>query len=68
MAMGDGENDVEMLQMCGLGVAMGNAGPVARAAADVVVTTNDQHGVAEAIRTYVLKQADVVAAGASESS
>ena len=48
--MGDGENDVEMLQLCGLGVAMGNAGPGARAAADVVVATNDEHGVAQAIR------------------
>jgi hydroxymethylpyrimidine pyrophosphatase-like HAD family hydrolase len=65
MAMGDGENDVEMLQMCGLGVAMGNAGPAAKSAADVVVATNDNQGVAEAIREYVLKQADVVAAGAS---
>lgn len=32
-----------------LGVAMGNAGPKARAAADVVVATNDEDGVAEAI-------------------
>ena len=54
--MGDGENDVEMLQLCGLGVAMGNAGPGARAAADVVVATNDEHGVAQAIRQYVLEE------------
>lgn len=32
-----------------LGVAMGNAGLKARAAADVVVATNDENGVAEAI-------------------
>jgi hypothetical protein len=32
-----------------LGVAMGNAGPRVKAAADVTVSTNDEGGVAEAI-------------------
>lgn len=55
MALGDGENDVEMLQLAGLGVAMGNAGPKAKAAADVVLEeTNDQDGVARAIMDYVV--------------
>nr|ADF43173.1 HDH1m [Chlamydomonas reinhardtii] len=58
LALGDGENDVEMLQLAGLGVAMGNAGPKARAAADVVLAaTNDQDGVAEAIQRFVLEPA-----------
>jgi len=34
MGIGDGENDVEMLRLCGLGVAVGNAGAAARAAAE----------------------------------
>ena len=55
MAMGDGENDIEMLQLAGLGVAMGNAGPKLKAVADVVVATNDQDGVAEAIQKFVLQ-------------
>ncbi|GIL55625.1 hypothetical protein Vafri_11159 [Volvox africanus] len=56
MALGDGENDVEMLQMAGLGVAMGNAGPKAKSAADVVLEeTNDEDGVAKAIIRYVLE-------------
>lgn len=39
-----------------LGIAMGNAGPKARAAANVVLdVTNDQDGVAEAIRRFVLQ-------------
>lgn len=38
-----------------LGVAMGNAGPKARAAANVVVSSNDDHGVAEAIDRFVLQ-------------
>eukprot|EP00199_Chlamydomonas_sp_CCMP681_P002924 CAMPEP_0119104166 /NCGR_PEP_ID=MMETSP1180-20130426/2445_1 /TAXON_ID=3052 ORGANISM="Chlamydomonas cf sp, Strain CCMP681" /NCGR_SAMPLE_ID=MMETSP1180 /ASSEMBLY_ACC=CAM_ASM_000741 /LENGTH=308 /DNA_ID=CAMNT_0007088847 /DNA_START=132 /DNA_END=1058 /DNA_ORIENTATION=- len=54
MALGDGENDVEMLQLVGLGVAMGNAAPKACLAADVRVGTNDEDGVAEAIERYVL--------------
>jgi Cof subfamily protein (haloacid dehalogenase superfamily) len=55
MAMGDGENDVEMAQMVGLAVAMGNAVPELRAVADVVVGTNDEEGVAEAIERFVLE-------------
>ncbi|KAG2443542.1 hypothetical protein HXX76_001894 [Chlamydomonas incerta] len=66
MALGDGENDVEMLQLAGLGVAMGNAGPKAKAAADVVLeATNDQDGVAEAIRRFVLEPARLAEATAA---
>jgi magnesium-transporting ATPase (P-type) len=42
MAMGDGENDLEMLQLAGLSIAMGNAGRRLKAVADFVVGTNDQ--------------------------
>lgn len=55
MAIGDGENDIEMLQMAGLGVAMGNADAAVQATADVVVASNDENGVAEAIRRFVLQ-------------
>lgn len=54
LACGDAENDCEMLRMVGVGVAMGNAKPEAREAADVVVGTNDEDGVAEAIERFVL--------------
>ena len=55
VAVGDGENDVGMLRAAGTGVAMGNAGKLARRAAKYVVErTNDEDGVAEAIRKYVL--------------
>jgi Cof subfamily protein (haloacid dehalogenase superfamily) len=54
MAIGDGENDVEMLRLAGIGVAVGNAMPVAKAAADVVVGSNNDDGVAEAIERFVL--------------
>ena len=54
MAMGDGENDLEMLELACVGVAMSNAGARVKAAADVVVPSNDEDGVAEAIQRYVL--------------
>lgn len=54
MALGDGENDVEMLRHVGLGVAMGNAVQQAVDAADATTATNADDGVAEAIAKYVL--------------
>lgn len=55
LAIGDGENDLEMLQLAGIGVAMGNAGTAVRAVANHIVATNDHHGVAEAIQKFVLR-------------
>ncbi len=54
MAIGDGVNDVSMLRDAGLGVAMGNAAPEVRQAADVVTAANDEDGAALAIERYVL--------------
>ncbi|CAE7672384.1 YBEY [Symbiodinium microadriaticum] len=49
LACGDAENDVEMLEMVGLGIAVGDGKPKALAAADIVVSPSTQDGVAEAI-------------------
>lgn len=49
MAFGDGDNDVEMLAMMGVGVAMGNGTPAAKAAADYVTLTNDDDGIVDAL-------------------
>lgn len=46
-AVGDGGNDVAMLQAAALGVAMGNASAEAKAAADLVIDTNDHDGLAQ---------------------
>jgi len=54
MAIGDNENDLSMIEYAGLGVAMGNAVPLIKEAANVVTATNDEHGVAEAIKKFVL--------------
>jgi len=53
MAIGDGENDIEMVKLAGLGVAVANANPKLKAIADAVVSSNDEDGVAEAIERYV---------------
>lgn len=55
VAVGDSLNDIAAIQAAGLGVAMGNAQEEVKAAADVVTLTNNEHGVAEVIRSYVLR-------------
>ncbi len=54
IAFGDGSNDVTMLSMAGIGVAMGNACEEARAAADRITGTNTADGVASFLEEYVL--------------
>lgn len=54
MAFGDGENDIEMIEYAGFGVAMGNACPGAKAAADYVAPGNDEDGVAKTIEEFLL--------------
>lgn len=49
VAIGDGLNDVGMVQRAGFGVAMGNAIPAVRLVADAVVAPFDRDGVAEAV-------------------
>jgi hypothetical protein len=48
-AIGDHVNDVSMLRAADLGIAMGNAAPAAREAADVVTLACGDDGVAHAI-------------------
>ena len=55
MAIGDGMNDVAMIQYAGIGVAMGNAKAAVQASADYVTASNSQDGVAEAIEKFALK-------------
>jgi hydroxymethylpyrimidine pyrophosphatase-like HAD family hydrolase len=54
MAIGDGINDIDLLQAVGMPVAVGNAIPEAKAVAKAVVASNDEDGVAEAIELFVL--------------
>jgi Cof subfamily protein (haloacid dehalogenase superfamily) len=54
MAVGDWTNDIAMLKEAGLGVAMGQAPDEVKAAADYVTASIDEHGLAEAIRKFIL--------------
>ncbi len=53
MAVGDSHNDLTMLQVAGLGVAMANASPEIKSIANAHTTSNEDDGVARAIRRYV---------------
>ena len=53
-AIGDNDNDVTLLRWAGTGIAMGNATVAAKAAADLVTSSNLRDGAAEAIETWVL--------------
>jgi len=53
-AVGDNDNDAEMLATAGLGIAMANATPRALAAADCVTQADhDSDGLAEAINKFI---------------
>lgn len=52
MAIGDGENDIEMLKLANLGVALSNGSEKTKAIADMVGLSNDEDGVADAIYRY----------------
>lgn len=51
---GDGFNDLSMIKYAGLGVAMANAQPVVKEAADFITASNDEDGVADVIEKFML--------------
>ncbi len=55
MAIGDNNNDIEMLEAVGWGVAMGQAPDAVRSIARAVTTSNTEDGVARAIEQYALR-------------
>lgn len=54
MAFGDGENDMTMLELAGIGVAMGNAEEQVKAIADYVTGAVEEDGVSQALRHFGL--------------
>jgi Cof subfamily protein (haloacid dehalogenase superfamily) len=54
LAIGDHDSDAALLQWAGIGVAMGNASPAAKAVADVITSSNLRDGAAEALEQYLL--------------
>lgn len=55
MAIGDNDSDISMIKAAGIGVAMSNGTRETRDAADHIAPSNDEAGVAWAIREFVLK-------------
>lgn len=49
IAIGDSENDLEMLHAVGMPVAMGNANNAVKAVSQYITATNAEDGVAKAI-------------------
>ena len=55
VAFGDDRNDLEMLEMCGKGIAVDNAVPEVLEAADEITLTNEEDGVAAWLEEHILK-------------
>ena len=53
MAMGDSENDLSMINAAGIGVAMGNASDDVKAVANYITSSNNEDGVAKAIKNFI---------------
>ena len=53
VALGDGENDVELVEWAGFGVAVANAHERVLAAADLVCPSDDEEGVAQVIEALL---------------
>ncbi|WP_367986266.1 Cof-type HAD-IIB family hydrolase [Streptococcus sp. ZY1909104] len=56
MAVGDANNDLEMIAFAGLGIAMGNANEQVKAIAQDITDSNENNGVAKAIEKYILNK------------
>ncbi|KAK1408146.1 hypothetical protein QVD17_39780 [Tagetes erecta] len=52
MAIGDGENDIEMIELASLGIALSNGSEKTKAVANIIGVSNDEDGVADAIYRY----------------
>lgn len=56
MAVGDSLNDAAMIEAAGIGVAMGNAVAEVKKIADFITLSNEEDGVAFAVRKLVFKE------------
>ncbi|WP_175989731.1 Cof-type HAD-IIB family hydrolase [Bacillus sp. Marseille-Q1617] len=52
IAFGDGENDIDMLEMAGLGIAMGNGNDQLKKAADFVTKKSSEDGIEYALKKF----------------
>ncbi|MDI6601601.1 MAG: Cof-type HAD-IIB family hydrolase [Thermoanaerobacteraceae bacterium] len=55
IAIGDSENDIPMLKMAGIGVAMENARDDVKEVSDYITATEDNDGVAKALKYFIME-------------
>jgi Cof subfamily protein (haloacid dehalogenase superfamily) len=56
MAIGDQENDIKMIQVAGVGVAMGDGNPLLKDEADYITKPFDEDGFSYAVEKYIYKE------------
>ncbi|MCJ7841888.1 Cof-type HAD-IIB family hydrolase [Lederbergia sp. NSJ-179] len=54
MTIGDNFNDIPMLSLAGIGISMANAPEEVQKSADVKIRGNNENGVSEALKKYVI--------------
>ncbi len=57
MAFGNAQNDMAMIEMAGIGVAVANAEDCVKEVADVITASNNEDGVAKLLEEYFLQEA-----------
>ncbi len=55
IAFGDDYADIGMLELCGKGIAMGNAINEVKEKADEIIGSNDEDGIAEYLSSVILR-------------
>lgn len=55
IAIGNAGNDLTMVQYAGLGVWVDNVDPELKEFGDIIVASNNEHGVAEVVRRFILE-------------
>lgn len=53
IAIGDAENDIQMLKFAGMGIAMGNADEKTKSISDYITDSNNNDGVAKALEKFL---------------
>lgn len=52
MPIGDGANDIEIIELASLGIALSNGSEKTKVVANVIGISNDEDGVADSIYMY----------------
>lgn len=60
MAIGDGENDITMIEYAGLGVTVENGHDALKKKAEVIAPSNEKDGVGHSIAKYILQERESI--------